>query len=187
MAAGTEQIFPSMLIFSVESGSLPRPDMNQPCIIRPASVADASAVCEAVRRSISNCCAADHQHDPVLLAAWLSNKTPDNFARWMQNPGVIALLAEREHQVLGFALVNGDHLALCYLIPEAQHQGIGQQLLMQIEAQARAHGITTLKLESTRSALAFYLRNAYQISAPPQLWQGLEGQPMQKHLQEVNK
>jgi hypothetical protein len=45
--------------------------------IRDAFPEDAAAGCEVMRRSISKLCGADHRDDPVILARWLANKTPE--------------------------------------------------------------------------------------------------------------
>lgn len=44
--------------------------------IRDAVAEDAIEACEALRRSITELCVADHRNDPDLLANWLRNKTP---------------------------------------------------------------------------------------------------------------
>jgi GNAT superfamily N-acetyltransferase len=66
------------------------------CEARPE---DAQEACPVLRRSIIELCAADHGHDPELLAAWLANKTPENFAAWMER----ANLRQRPGRVYGVA------------------------------------------------------------------------------------
>ncbi|TDM08484.1 MAG: N-acetyltransferase [Ideonella sp. MAG2] len=142
----------------------------------------AAGVCEAVRQSIVKCCVQDHQNDPVAMAAWLENKSPENASVWVRSADSVALVAVRENTIVGFALAVFDELALCYVVHEALHQGIGKALLLAIESQVRSRGIEALRLESTRTAEAFYARNGYFASGPVQVWAGMEGLPMAKAL-----
>ncbi|RZJ09102.1 MAG: GNAT family N-acetyltransferase [Acidovorax sp.] len=151
-------------------------------LIRPAQVHTAADACTVVRQSITHCCALDHHHDAAILGAWLANKTPKNLAAWMTAPGTIAWGAYREEAMVGFALLAGPTLALCYVVPEALHQGMGRALLWEAEAHARQAGVAALQLESTRTAEAFYRRNGFEPSGPPQAWAGLQAQPMRKLL-----
>lgn len=150
--------------------------------IRIAAPADATAISEVVRRSISECCHVDHHGDPELIAAWLENKTPGNILDWLRAAHATALVAVRGGQVLGFALANTDELALLYVVPEALYQGVGKALLRAVESCFISRGVTTLRLESTRAARDFYLRNSFTISGPVQVWAGMEGLPMMKLL-----
>ena len=147
----------------------------------------AAQACGVVQASITHCCAADHGHDVAVLRAWLANKTPDNLAAWMSAPGAMAWGVYREEgatvQMVGFALVSRPAtLALCYLLPEALHQGIGRELLHAAEAGARQAGAHALVLDSTRTALPFYRRNGYEPLGEAKAWAGLWAQPMRKLL-----
>ncbi|MBK7687052.1 MAG: GNAT family N-acetyltransferase [Rhodocyclaceae bacterium] len=149
--------------------------------IRTPSLDDANAICHVVRRSITECCAADHKDDPELLAAWLQNKTPDNVRRWLQTEGALSVVAEIQGAVAGFALATSlGELMLCYLVPEARFTGVGRAMLAAIERKAAAVGIDTLHLESTRTARDFYLRYGFSPTGPAELAFGIEGYPMNK-------
>lgn len=148
----------------------------------PVGAEAAEAACHVVRQSITHCCALDHGNDPAILAAWLANKTPDHLASWMAAPGAAAWAAYRNDAMVGLALRTHATLALCYVLPEALHQGLGRALLHKVEAHARQAGISGLALESTRTAQAFYLRNGYAPSGAARAWAGLQSQPMRKML-----
>lgn len=150
--------------------------------IRTATASDTDSICEVIRRSISECCVADHMNDPVVLSAWLENKTPEHAAAWVQSANATAVVAVHGNRLVGFALSTGDALALCYVVPEALHQGIGKALLQAIESGTLSQGIRTLRLESTRTAQGFYVRNGFVVSGLPQVWAGVEGLPMVKAL-----
>src|SRR4051812_33650667 len=128
--------------------------------IRVATPDDAFVACEVLRRSITECCAQDHQNQPEVLQAWLGNKTPQQVATWFSSPTNFAVVAERDGIVVGVALLTqAGKFSLCYLLPEAMHLGIGKSMLQAIEVQARVWGISVLKLHSTATASAFYARN----------------------------
>lgn len=130
--------------------------------IRPAVVADASQACAVLRRSITECCVADHHDDPAILQSWLGNKTSDNVASWIDSPSNHTLVALADGALVGVALLTqAGKLSLCYLLPEARHAGIGKALLQGMETQARAWDISVLRLHSTASARDFYARNGY--------------------------
>lgn len=80
------------------------------------------------------------------------------------------------------ALISGTALALCYVVPDALHQGVGRALLVEVESLAIQAGIESMELKSTRTAEAFYLRNGFEPSGPPLSWGGLQSQPMRKRL-----
>ena len=84
--------------------------------------------------------------------------------------------------MVGFALLTGATLALCYVVPDALHQGVGRALLVAAEAHAQQAGLAVLWLESTRTAEAFYRRNGYEPAFALQSWAGLQAQPMRKVL-----
>lgn len=157
-------------------------DRQHSIAIRTATTSDATAICDVVRRSIAACCVADHRNDPGIVSAWLQNKTPENVAVWIGSADAIALVAVRGNDLVGFALSNRDELALCYVVSEALHQGVGKGLLRAVELRALSRGVSTLRLNSTRTARDFYARNGFSVSGPVQVWAGMEGTPVEKHL-----
>lgn len=151
--------------------------------IRSAVMGDAPEVCAVVRRSITECCTEDHHNDPQLLGAWLSNKTVAAAEAWIQSAQARCLVAEQEGAgLVGFAMLRGDQLLLCYLLPEVRFRGAGRALLQALEADAVACGVSVLRLDSTRAAEDFYRRNGYEAIAPRMESQGLGGLRMAKTL-----
>jgi len=150
--------------------------------IRFVTVEIAGEICSVIRESISKCCVADHRGIPSVIESWLANKTPANIASWIAESDAIALGAFREGKLIGFTLVTGATLSLCYVIPDVLNQGVGKALLREAEIQAFKRGILSLRLESTRTAEAFYQRNGYESFGAPQSWAGLQCQPMRKRL-----
>jgi len=149
---------------------------------RTASIADTEAICTVLRRSITECCAADHRGEPRLIDAWLRNKTAPNVTAWIASPGQFCVVALVANEVVGFGMAEGDQVLLCYVLPEIRFKGAGRVLLQAMELHAVQQGITPLRLESTRTALAFYRRNGFSPSGPAISVFGLEGQPMLKQM-----
>jgi GNAT superfamily N-acetyltransferase len=151
--------------------------------IRKAAPTDAIAACALMRRSIEECCAPDHMGQPAILDSWLGNKTPENVATWIASPSLYALVAEREGELLGLALLTqAGKVALCYVLPEALRIGVGQSLLCGIEQQARAWNISKLYLHSPGSACAFFERQGYTNAGKDKSSYGLECDLLWKRL-----
>lgn len=130
--------------------------------IRIAASTDAFAACNVLRRSISECCVLDHRNDPVILDAWLGNKTPQMVANWFSSPTNFSLVAVDDGDVVGVALLTGaGKLALCYLLPEARNKGAGKALLARMEQQASSWGVKALQLHSTATGEAFFVSQGY--------------------------
>lgn len=151
--------------------------------LRVAKEADAAAACEVLRRSIIECCAADHANDRVRLESWLSNKTPENVREWIAARGSHAIVAESGGAIVGVAMMRQTgEVMLCYLVPEARFTGVGKALLAELESKGRQLGLAALTLNSTKTARAFYKRNGFQSSGAPDSWHGIESYPMVKTL-----
>jgi GNAT superfamily N-acetyltransferase len=143
--------------------------------VRKAAPDDAPAACALLRRSIEEGCAPDHRRQPDILGAWLGNKTTQNVAAWFAAPSNHALLAERDGELLGLALLNqAGKVALCYVLPQAQRAGVGRALLARVEQQAAAWSIGKLHLHSPASASAFFERLGYTNAGKEKACFGLE-------------
>ncbi len=143
--------------------------------IRLARLDDAADACAVLRRSISECCGADHGNQPAILQNWLGNKTPDNVASWIASPSNHTLVAMRDGQLVGIALLTqAGKLSLCYVLPESLHMGIGKKLLLGLEGQARNWGISVLRLHGTSSARDFFARNGFILAGKEKSCYGVE-------------
>ena len=130
--------------------------------VREATVEDAAAICDVVRRSIVELCRLDYGSDEAMLARWLANKTVENVQRWIsQSPHF--LVAEADGRVLGAASMNeAGKVLLNYVSPDARFRGVSKALMRALEDRARAAGIAECSLDSTQTALAFYLSLGYE-------------------------
>ncbi len=153
--------------------------------IRQAAPADAPAACALLRRSIEIGCKADHEGKPAVLEAWLGNKTAANVATWFASPSNYAIVAQGPGgELLGLCLLTqAGKLALCYVLPEALHQGVGRALLDAAEQQARAWSIKKLHLHSPASASAFFERQGFVNAGKDTSCFGLDSDLLWKSLE----
>ena len=151
--------------------------------IRKAVPLDGAAACALLRRSIEQGCALDHRGHPEILDNWLANKNADNVAAWFASPTNHAIVAERDGQLLGLALLTrAGKLALCYVEPDALRIGVGRALLAAVEEQARAWNIGKLHLHSPASTASFFERHGYANAGLEKSCFGLECSLMWKQL-----
>lgn len=150
--------------------------------VRAAKPEDAEAACGAVRTSIEVCCAEDHGGDRERLDAWLKNKTPETFRTWIQSDKLYCVVVEESSRIVGFGMSSGGEVLLCYVAPEVRFLGAGKAVLQAIELWAATSGVPELRLESTRTALAFYRRNGFKSCGPVVTFAGMEGHPMSKPM-----
>lgn len=150
---------------------------------RRATIIDAEAACTVLRRSITECCVEDHHNNPELLSSWLQNKTPENVSAWFASKENFSVVAISGEQVVGVGLLSENgNLALCYILPEVRFTGVGKALLRAMESHAAQARLNEIRLSSTATAKAFYLRNGFVQSGPPEVEFGIQAFPLIKRL-----
>ena len=143
---------------------------------RLATAEDAHEATLVLRRSITELCVADHQHDAPTLERWLRNKTPENFENWRADPDNWTVLAELAGAIAGVAMLHrSGEVRLCYVRPDCVRMGVGRALLQTLEAQARHWQIATLKLNSSLTARHFYERCGFLLAGDPVPYYGVLG------------
>jgi GNAT superfamily N-acetyltransferase len=152
--------------------------------IRDAAPEDADAVCEVLRKSISELCVADHANDPTILASWLSNKKLEIVAAWSKQPGNTLLVAAEAGAILGVGSVtDAGEITLNYVAPAARFRGVSRALLAALEKRAFERGNTQCRLKSTETAHRFYRSAGYTDEGQPAGNFGTRsGYPMYKRL-----
>ena len=152
--------------------------------IRDGKPEDAAKACAVLRRSIIELCEADHHGDPGMLAAWLSNKTPDNVALWMRRADASYFLAIDRAAIAAIgAVTDAGEILLNYVSPDARFCGASRELLAAMEVRAAERGATRCTLISTETARRFYLARGYVETGAPVRKFGMEsGYPMAKSL-----
>jgi len=151
--------------------------------IREATPEDAAAACDVMRRSIAELCIADHGNDQAILGKWLSNKTPEAFRSWIR-PGNSVLVAIENDDILAVGCVtDSGEITLNYVSPDARFRGASSVLLAGLEKRALARGNKTCTLESTKTALRFYLARGYsERGSAGGKFGTTSGRPMSKRL-----
>lgn len=137
-------------------------------MVRDAVAEDVSEICEVLKRSILELCVADHRNDPVILARWLRNKTPESVASWIALPGNSMLVAVEGAVIHGVGLVTDvGEINLNYVAPEARFRGVSREIMHALEARAKECGNTRCTLTSTETARRFYGSDGYVQEGEP--------------------
>lgn len=162
---------------------------GHPATARRARNEDAAAAIDCVRRSIELSCKADHHDDDATLAAWLANKTPENFVAWLGNPENHCVIAERDGRLCGVGLLHrSGGIRLFYIDPGHQRHGAGRAIHAALERQAHAWELPRLHLDSTADACAFYEALGYRSTGPARPRVGvLQCFPYEKRLTDDSK
>jgi hypothetical protein len=127
--------------------------------IREASIEDAAPACLVVRRSITELCHADHQHDAPTLVLWLANRTPETMRRWFESHH--AYVASEGAAVIGVGIIKScGEIILNHVSPEARFRGVSKAMVARLEARAGALGVDAVTVQSSATALRLYCRPA---------------------------
>ncbi len=149
--------------------------------VRVALAADAEALSEVRRASISELCVADHLNDEQRIADWLSNNSPERLRSIIMDPDKRAYVALVADEVAGFgALSISEGMVLFnHVAPAHRFAGVSSALLDRMESDLAEAGHFEVKLTSTVTAQQFYLARGYAYAGEgSQDW----GYPMVKPL-----
>lgn len=131
-------------------------------LIRRGRTADADAAIATLRRSITELCGQDHQGEAGALAAWLGNKTVATWGAWIARKDAVVLVAERAGSIAGGGMADlCGTILLNYVHPDARFSGVSKAMLTALENGSRRQGNRACRLESTKTARAFYERCGY--------------------------
>lgn len=131
--------------------------------IRPAKAEDAEEAADLLRRSITELCIADHGNDAERLEHWLSNKTPEHFVKWIDDPLntiFVAVLGGRIASAGGVR--EADGIVLNYIHPETRFMGVSGAMIDHLEGVLRTRGQAVALLVSTITARRFYEARGYR-------------------------
>jgi GNAT superfamily N-acetyltransferase len=137
-----------------------------------------------IRRSIVELCIADHRNDPAILTQWLSDKTPEIFLSWINQPANSLLVAiEGDHILAVGSVTNAGEINLNYVSPDVRFRGVSRVMLGALEARAVDRGNVRCTLTSTETARRFYQDAGYVEDGPATGKFGMSsGYPMSKVL-----
>jgi predicted N-acetyltransferase YhbS len=122
--------------------------------IRPATAADAPAVFAVTRESVAGL-AATH-YTPQQIAGWMGDRTPETYQEGCESGRI--RVAEQDGRVVGFVDAVPGEITRLFLLPGVARQGLGRALMNVGLEMARAGGATTLRIEATLNAVAFYAK-----------------------------
>lgn len=122
------------------------------CEIRPAHEQDADAISHLIIATLHTSNAQDYP--AAVIAQVRQNFSP---------PAVRQLLSKRQvwvaqaaGEIVGTASLDGQVVRSVFVAPERQGQGVGRQLMAELERQALGAGITQLTVPSSLTAEGFY-------------------------------
>jgi len=126
--------------------------------IRPATPADAEALCALHKVSVRALCWGAYTADEI--EAWLRECEPQGFRHAMTKGGETMLVAEGDGAVVGFASIKETTLFGLYVDP-AKGRGAGRVLLAAAEDEVRRRGASVLSLQATLNAVPFYRQHGF--------------------------
>ncbi|MGR3761695.1 GNAT family N-acetyltransferase [Roseobacteraceae bacterium NS-SX3] len=157
-----------------------------PFELRRATVFDVFAMNCVLTASIRDLCHADHGGDPVKIADWLANKSPDRIRRWFDGPGEywLATMGGEAVAVGAIADIKGRQgsVILNYVAPDFRFQGISSRMLAHLEARLHAAGAAEGCLTSTATARQFYAARGWRPDGTLRSGRWSDGYPMRKVL-----
>jgi hypothetical protein len=145
--------------------------------VRDAEPADADAMSAVLMASITVLCAADHRHDPDVLAMWLANKTPPAVRDMLANPQGRLLVAEHGGKVAAVGAYAGREIRLNYVDPGHRFAGLSKALLGFMEGEiGRGEAVLT----STQTARRFYQAQGWRETGSIERFGPMACYPMRK-------
>jgi GNAT superfamily N-acetyltransferase len=132
--------------------------------IRVASPDDNEAISAVQMSAIRGLCSTHYA--PEQIEAWASRRTPELFARVLENQELH--VAERDGRIIGFGQVDleSGQIVAVYVAPEVARTGVGEALLRYLEGQARMHGWPRLHLTASLNSVPFYEKMGYEAVVP---------------------
>jgi putative acetyltransferase len=133
--------------------------------IRFATNEDARGILEAHYSAVHQIASRDYS--PEICNSWSAPVTKERVSEYLNNslPHETTIVAEIAGVITGFAAIveSENELRAVYVAAEFGRRGIGSALLTELERLARAKGCIELHLDSSVTAVAFYLLHDYQV------------------------
>lgn len=135
--------------------------MKNHIIVRKGQIDDLSELQNLFVDTIRAICVFNYNKQQI--DAWVSSI--ENQQRWMDIiTKQFVLVAQDQDKIVGFAtLENGNYVDLMYVHKDHQRQGIAQQLLDGIEAEARDLNQNVLTSDVSKTALPFFYNNGFTV------------------------
>jgi putative acetyltransferase len=133
--------------------------------LRPAVPNDAEAIAAVYERAVRGIGAKDYSAEQVR--AWIGvGAHADRFrARLSDGRRGWVAVDDQDRPQAFIDLEDDGHIDFLYAAPEAAGTGVAGRLLDELEAAARASGMTRLYVEASEAARRFFLKRGYAVSA----------------------
>ena len=126
--------------------------------IRAAVTDDAAEISRVVLAALHETNRRDY--GPETIARIALGFTPEGIAAQIAARQVfVALDGDR---ILGTASRDGEVVRAVFVTPKAQGRGIGRGLMGEVDRAARAAGVATLTLQSSLTAVGFYVQLGFR-------------------------
>jgi putative acetyltransferase len=134
--------------------------------IRPSTPADAEGILHAHHSAVHGTAKKDYSEE--ILNIWSRPVDAQRIAahrtKMETDKTIISFVAvDRSGKILGFGeLVHPETLGAMYVAASEGRRGVASALFKTLEAKARELGMTVLRMESSLTAVPFYLRHGFQ-------------------------
>lgn len=124
------------------------------CEIRPANEQDADAISRLIIATLHSSNAQDY---PAAVIAQVQHSFSPQAVRHLLDQRQV-FVAQAAGDIVGTASLDGAVVRSVFVAPARQGQGIGRQLLVELERQALGAGLTQLTVPASITAEGFYAR-----------------------------
>ena len=126
--------------------------------VRLAQPTDAEGISQVILAALRSSNARDYPADVIARVA--SNFTPEAVLQLLTRRTVLVALQDQE--IVATAALDANVVRSVFVNPVLQGQGIGRQLMADIEQRAREAGVTVLSVPSSLTAEPFYTKLGFQ-------------------------
>ncbi|MGB7338554.1 MAG: GNAT family N-acetyltransferase [Phototrophicaceae bacterium] len=124
-------------------------------IIRQFEKKDASACCSIINACIT---AMTHLDSPSRFYL-LSKNVPSDFYNTIKDD--YALVAELHGQIVAIGAIKDNEIHTVFVSPDYQGNGIGEALMVSLEAELQARGVKVIQVHTPAHSIAFYEQLGY--------------------------